>query len=178
MPHLPICLIAGGIGTAIGTFILAALTDKALLWVLIVWVAAYMVNLLINPQFKLEGRTARIFSPIIAGFAGISQGSTGIGGPVIATWIHSYRLESQVYVFAVSIMFLVISGVHFFAVSGIGLFTAERLWQGLLAVIPATLFVQFGMWTTPYISPKWFNRIVIAIVVIMEGKMIWQVTVG
>jgi hypothetical protein len=181
VPHLPISLIAASVGTVIGTFILVALTDKALLWLLIVWVAAYLVNLLINPNFKLEGRTARIFSPIIAGLAGLSQGSTGIGGPVVATWIHSYRLESQVYVFAASIMFLAISGTQFFSVAGFGLFTdtglftQERFLQGLLAVIPATLFVQLGMWTTPYISAKWFNRMVIAIVCVMEVKMIWQV---
>lgn len=181
VPHLPISLIAAGIGTVIGTFILAALSDTALLWVLIVWVAAYMVNLLLNPNFKLEGKSARIFSPFIAGLAGLSQGSTGIGGPVVATWMHSYRLEAKVYVFAASIMFLAISGTHFFAVAGFGLFTdtglftQERFIQGLLAVIPATLFVQIGMWTTPYISKIWFNRLVIAIVCVMEVKMIWQV---
>ncbi len=181
VPHLPVSLIAASIGTVIGTSVLAALTDKALLWLLIVWVAAYLVNLAVNPHFRLEGRKARIFSPVIAGFAGLSQGSTGIGGPVVATWLHSYRLESQVYVFAASIMFLAISGTHFFAVAGFGLFTdtglftQERFIQGLLAVIPATLFVQIGMWTTPYISAKWFNRLVIAIVCAMELKMIWQV---
>jgi len=184
VPHLPISLIAASIGTIIGTFVLASLSDKGLLWLLIVWVAAYMVNLLFNPNFKLEGRMARIFAPVIAAFAGLSQGSTGIGGPVVATWMHSYRLESQVYVFAASILFLSISGTHFFAVAGFGLFTdtglftQERFLQGLLAVIPATLFVQIGMWTTPYISAAWFNRLVLGIVCVMEVKMILQVTGG
>ena len=176
VPHLPKSLIAAGIGTAIGAFILAELTDQALLWLLVIWVAAYLIHLAINPEFRLEGRASRIFSPVIAGAAGLSQGSTGIGGPIVATWMHSYRLESQVYVFAASIMFLVISGTHFFTAAGIGLFDQERLLQGLLAVIPATLFVQIGMWTTPYISKKWFNRLVIAIVCIMEIKLIFQVT--
>lgn len=182
VPHLPVSLVAASLGTVCGTFILASLSDKALLWVLIAWVAAYMVNLVINPDFRLQGRAARLFSPVIAALAGLSQGSTGIGGPVVATWMHSYRLESQVYVFAASIMFLSISGTHFFAVAGFGLFTdtglftQERFIQGLLAVIPATLFVQIGMWTTPHISAKWFNRMVLAIVCVMEVKMIWQVT--
>jgi uncharacterized membrane protein YfcA len=51
----------------------------------------------------------------------------------------------------------------------------DRLWQGLLAIIPSLLFVQIGMWTTPHISPKWFNRMVIAIVIVMEAKLIWDV---
>jgi hypothetical protein len=30
------------------------------------------------------------------------------------------------------------------------------------------------MWTTPYISPIWFNRLVIAVVIIMWIKLIFQ----
>jgi uncharacterized membrane protein YfcA len=71
-------------------------------------------------------------------------------------------------------MFLAISGTHVFAVGGLGLYTEERVYQGLLAVIPTVLFTQFGMWTTPYISPIWFNRLVIAVVIIMWIKLIFQ----
>lgn len=175
IPHLPVALLAAAIGTVTGAFVLAALSDTALLWLLILWIAAYLLNLAVNPGFRLEGKLARYLSPAIAAVGGLSQGATGISGPVVATWIHSYRLQAQVYVFGVSIMFLVIAFVHLVAVSGIGLMHQDRLWQGLLAVVPSLLFVQIGMWTTPYISPKWFNRIVIAIVVVMEVKMIWQV---
>ena len=96
-------------------------------------------------------------------------------GRSIAAWIHSYRLEAQAYVFGVSIMFLVISGTQTLAVSGIGLMDQERLLQGLIAVVPTLVFVQLGIWTTPYISKKWFNRIVLTMIVVMEAKLIWQV---
>ena len=71
-------------------------------------------------------------------------------------------------------MFLVISGTHVFAVGGLGLYTEERIYQGILAVIPTVIFTQFGMWTTPYISAKWFNRLVLAVVIIMWIKLILQ----
>jgi hypothetical protein len=175
IPHLPLSLVMAGLGTVAGAFVLASLTDNALLWLLVVWIAAYLMNMAFNPDFKLEGRLARVVSPILATFAGVSQGATGISGPVVATWIHSYRLEAQGYVFGVSIMFLVIAGTHVAAVSGIGLMDQERLLQGLLAVVPTMIFVQIGMWTTPYISKKWFDRIVIAIIIAMEAKLLWQV---
>lgn len=176
VPHLPTALVAAAIGTFLGTLVLAALSDNALLWTLVVWIALYLLNLAINPNFKLEGKMARRASPVLALFAGISQGATGIAGPVVATWIHSYRLHSETYVFAVSIMFLVIAGVHLVAVSSIGLMDDERLVHGAWAIIPTIIFVQIGMWTTPYISPKWFNRLIIAFVVAMEFKLIWQLT--
>jgi hypothetical protein len=178
VPHLPTALIAGAIGTFIGTFVLATLDDNALLWILVVWIALYLLNLAINRNFRLEGKMARRASPILAVFAGISQGATGISGPVVATWIHSYRLHSETYVFAVSIMFMVIAGVHLAAVSSLGLMDSERMLQGAWAIIPTIIFVQIGMWTTPYISPKWFNRLIITFVVAMEFKLIWQLTGG
>jgi len=175
IPNLPLTLVLGTAGAISGAFVLASLTDTALLWLLVVWVGAYLINMTLNPDFRLEGRAATIMSPILAAFAGLSQGATGMSGPVIATWIHSYRLEAQAYVFGVSIMFLVISGAQTLAVSGIGLMDQERLLQGLIAVIPTLAFVQLGIWTTPYISRKWFNRIVLAMIVVMELKLIWQV---
>ena len=178
VPHLKVALIAAGLGTALGTFVLASLTDNALLWLLIVWLGLYLLILFFKPDFQLKGELARRASPVLAVIGGLSQGATGISGPIVATWIHSYRLHSQTYVFAVSIMFLVISGTHVFAVGGLGLYTEERIIQGLWALIPTMLFTQLGIWTTPYISPKWFNRLVLAIVVIMWGKLIWQANLG
>ena len=178
VPHLKVALIAAGLGTALGTFVLASLTDNALLWLLIVWLGLYLLILFFKPDFQLKGELARRASPVLAVIGGLSQGATGISGPIVATWIHSYRLHGQTYVFAVSIMFLVISGTHVFAVGGLGLYTEERIIQGLWALIPTMLFTQLGIWTTPYISPKWFNRLVIAIVVIMWGKLIWQANLG
>ena len=168
-------LIIAGIGTVAGAWVLSALGDGTLIWLLIVWIAAYLLNLTFNPDFRLEGKAARRAAPVMAAVAGVSQGATGISGPVVATWIHSYRLHGEVYVFGVSIMFLVIAGVHFVAVAGIGLMNQERLLQGLLAVIPTLIFVQLGMWTTRFVSRKWFNRIIIAFIVAMEIKMLTMV---
>ena len=174
-PHLTPSLLLAAVGTLGGAWVLAALDDRALIWLLIVWIAAYLLNLAFNPDFRLEGKAAERAAPAIAVVAGVSQGATGISGPVVATWIHSYRLHGEVYVFGVSIMFLVIAGVHILAVSGIGLMDQERLLQGVLAAVPTLLFVQLGMWCTRYVSKKWFNRIILAFIVAMELKMLTMV---
>ncbi len=175
IPNLAIALGFAALGTFLGSVVLATTSDEGLIWILILWIAAYLVNLAVNPNFRFEGRTARIVSPFIATFAGICQGATGIAGPVVATWIHSYRLQNEVYVFGVSIMFFAIGLTHVICIAGFGLFDATRATQGLWMVIPTLLFVQLGMWTTRLISPKWFSRVIIGIVIVMEAKLIWQV---
>jgi uncharacterized membrane protein YfcA len=173
IPGLPFMLVMAFIGTFLGTYVLATLDERALTYMLAAWIALYLGNMAINPNFRLRGRAALIGSPILAICAGISQGATGMSGPVIATWIHSYRLGNKTYVFGVAIMFLAISGAHVLAVSGGGLLDEARLTEGLLALIPTVLFLPLGMRMTNLISAKLFNRIIILLIVIMELKLVW-----
>lgn len=178
IPGLPFMLVMAFVGTLLGTYVLATLDDRALIYMLVGWVGLYLVNMAINPNFRLAGRAARIGSPILAVCAGISQGATGMSGPVIATWIHSYKLESKTYVFGVAVMFLAISGGHVLGVSGGGLMDQARLYEGLLALIPTAVFVPLGMRLTHRFSTKMFNRIIILLIVLMEIKLIWGVIVS
>lgn len=176
IPGLPLALAAAAVGTVFGTYTLASLDDRTLSYILIGWIAAYLANLLLNPDFRLEGKAARRASPVIATLAGVSQGATGMSGPVIATWIHSYRLANEAYVFGVSVMFLCISVIHVLGVSAAGLMDQARLMQGLIAVIPVVIFVPLGMRMTKLVSARLFNRMIIALVIAMEIKLIWQAT--
>lgn len=176
-PHVPKlgpALVCAAIGTLIGVYILASLDDRSLIYLIIGWIALYLVNLVLNPNFRIEGRAATIAAPLLATLSGISQGATGIAGPVVATWIHSYRLEKQVYVFGVCVMFLCISGVQTAAVAVGGLMDGQRMMEGLLAVIPTLLFVPLGMKTLKYVSPRVFNNIIIGCIVVMEARLIWK----
>lgn len=174
IPGLPFMLVMAFVGTLLGTYVLATLDDRTLIYMLAAWVGLYLVNLTINPDFRLAGRAARFGSPVLAICAGISQGATGMSGPVIATWIHSYRLESKTYVFGVAVMFLAISGGHVLAVSGGGLMDQARFSEGLLALIPTALFLPLGMRMTNLFSTKIFNRLIIFLIVFMEIKLIWR----
>ena len=65
------------LGVALGTWVLATLDERTLTIVLTVWIAFYLVTVLFNLKIEPEGKLARVFSPIIAGGAGICQGAVG-----------------------------------------------------------------------------------------------------
>ena len=175
MPGLWLALICAAAGAILGAYGLVVLDERVLLWVMTIWLAVYLIHRAISPDFRLEGRAAQIASPILAASAGIAQGATGMSGPFIATWIHSYRLQAETYVFGVSALFLAVSSGHLAGVSGFGLFDQERLLQGVLALIPVVIFVRLGMRTTRLMSPKLFDRLILGLIVVMELKLVWQV---
>jgi uncharacterized protein len=166
------------VGTILGTIILVVLTERTLITLMACWIGLYLINLWFNPGWRLQGKAAKYGSPVFALLAGVSQGATGIAGPPVAIWMHAFRLTGEAYVFGVSMMFLVISGVHLAGVSGAGLMDPQRLMIGAIAVIPTILFVQLGMRTTKHVSPKLFNRIIIGFVVLMELRLIYKAVTG
>ena len=178
VPGLSLALVCAAAGAAFGAYGLVAFDERVLLWIMTVWLAVYLVHRSVKSEFRLAGRAARIASPILATAAGIAQGATGMSAPLIATWIHSYRLQAEAYVFGVSALFLSISGAHLIAVAGFGLFDQERAMQGLLALIPVVIFVRLGMRMTRMISAKLFDRLIIGLIVVMEGKLVWQLIEG
>lgn len=174
IPGLPVVLGCAMVGAIVGTYVLATLDDEILVLALIAWIGLYLVNFWLNPDFRLQGRAAKWGSPVLAAIAGVSQGAMGMSGPVIATWIHSYRLQAQAYVFAVSALFLAISATHVLAVAGAGLMDRTRFIEGLLALIPMAMFLPVGMRMSRHIGARTFNRLIIGLVVVMEIKLIWQ----
>jgi len=50
VPHLKISLICAGVGTASGAFVLASLSDNALLWLIIVWLLFSPLSLIFSSR--------------------------------------------------------------------------------------------------------------------------------
>ncbi len=171
-------LLAGALGVGLGTWVLATLNERTLTIVLTVWIAIYLMTVLFNLKIEPEGKAARVFSPVIAGGAGICQGAVGMSGPFIATWAHAMGFLRETYVFATSLLFMSISVTHVLGVGVAGLYDQERIVQGLLAILPVMIFIPLGMRLTKRVSPRVFNLLIIAIIALMEVRLVWGLMTG
>ena len=171
-------LLAGALGVGLGTWVLATLNERTLTIVLTVWIAIYLMTVLFKLKIEPEGKAARVFSPVIAGGAGICQGAVGMSGPFIATWAHAMGFLKETYVFATSLLFMSISVTHVFGVGVAGLYDQERIVQGLLAILPVMIFIPLGMRLTKRVSPRMFSLLIVAIIALMEVRLVWGLLAG
>ena len=178
MPQIWPPLLAGALGVGLGTWVLATLEERSLTILLAVWIAFYLLTVLFNVKIEPESRAARVFSPAIAGGAGICQGAVGMSGPFIATWAHAMGFVKETYVFATSLLFMSISATHVLGVGVAGLYNYERIVQGLLAILPVMIFIPLGMRLTRKISARVFNLIIVGIIALMEVRLVWELAVG
>jgi uncharacterized protein len=137
-------------------------------------VAVFLVLLLINPSFRLDGRLGRIVTTLASSIGGFTQGATGVSGPLFSTLVLSFRLKREAYIFYNGLLFGLFNVIQIIAMLWLGMFTWQRTLEGLLALIPLFIFQYIGMRAMGAISARVFNGAVIGVIILMEIKLVWD----
>ncbi len=172
--HLPF-LIAGFLGGIFGTFALAAIDDRWLKLALAAWLAMYLLQFafgnFLQSVFQAKGTAAAA-----VGFTGGAiQGATGVSAHIVAPYFHGRNLAAEAYAFLVACAFLTFSAAQLMTATGTQLFSPERLILGTVALVPALLFTRVGIRFAGSISQEAFQKLLIALFVLMEIKLLADV---
>lgn len=154
---LPILLSTGIVGAVGGTWLLKALDPRILSGVLALIIVVYILVRQFKPELELSPTATRRLSPPVGLAAGTLQGATGISGPLVTTWLHSYRLEPPVYIVSLVTLFQVFGAVQAVTLFSVGLFTPSRVFEGMLAVVPMAIALPIGARLATRMSPKTFD---------------------
>lgn len=155
----------GFAGAFVGTYALVNVPEEPLLVALAVTIIAFVVNYFRSPELQIDPVTSRRWSPAVGGLAGMMQGAVGVSGPVVATWLHGYRLPPTTYVFSVTAIFGVTGAVQLGLLASAGQFDAERLAVSALAFIPVLAVLPVGTRLRRRLGGPGFDRAVLAVLV-------------
>lgn len=168
-------LVAGFFGSILGTVLLVNVDDRWLKLTLAAWLALYLVQAvsgnILRWVFQAQGTAA---TPV-GMLAGAIQGATGVSAHIVAPYFHNRDLAPVAYAFLVACAFLAFSAAQLMTAAGTQLFTAERLAIGAIALIPTLIFTHAGTLLAGRISATLFSRLLIAIFVLMEIRLLADV---
>ncbi|MFK8025878.1 MAG: TSUP family transporter [Ilumatobacter sp.] len=162
---LPVLAAFGVIGALIGVVAFVWLPSTILVVVLIVAIVAYVVTFLTKPDLQVGPERSRAWAPVVGTAAGAFQGSIGISGPIIGSWIHSYRLDRGAHILSVTSLFL-ITGATQFTVLAVTGELAGRMVASLLACIPVLASIPIGASIRERVSTRGFDHAVIGMLVV------------
>jgi uncharacterized membrane protein YfcA len=168
---LPLLIGTGLFGAVAGTWLLKTLDPRVLSGVLAALIAAYVVLRLLRPTFQLRPAVTRVMSGPVGAAAGALQGATGISGPLLNTYLHSYRLDPPVFVISLVTLYEMFALAQAATLVGLGLFTADRFAEGLLVLIPMGLLLPLGARLSTRLSPRTFDLWILALLVGSAGKL-------
>lgn len=178
VPELKRILIGALPGALIGAAILQFASARFLETSLGIWIFAYLALRLAHPNFRLTAGFRRRWSPAVGASAGALQASTGISAPIIAPYIDSLKLEPEAYVFAVCTCFGTFAAAHLSVVSIAGVLDRETVFQGLLAIVPAIVFIPVGVRARRFISQRVFDLIIRGMLAVMGLRLLYGAWFG
>lgn len=168
---LPVMLVFGALGVGVGVWALVELDSRLLALGLAALIAVYAIASLTRPDFALPSSVTRFLSPPIGFGGGVLQGATGIAGPLVATYVHGFRLPKSSYMFAITAQFQLFALIQVMVFVALGMYTRVRLVESLLALIPVVLVLPIGIRLARRLDRRRFDLVVLTILVIMGAKL-------
>jgi hypothetical protein len=159
---LPTLLVVGVIGAAFGTLLFVSVPEEPLMAALILVIVGYVVIFFAHPDLRTTPATSRRLAPGVGAVGGLFQGAIGISGPIVGTWIHSYRLERGAHVLSVTVLFLA-SGFAQFSILVAHGELSGRVTATLLACIPVLAAIPIGSRVRHRVSGRAFDLAIIGI---------------
>lgn len=171
---LPVLLVMGVIGTIVGSLLLESLNEDILSVVLAAMIGTYVAVFFAHPNLRLSPGITRIASPPVGAAAGMLQGATGMSGPLISTYLHSYRMEREVFVFSLTTLFQVYAVVQAVTLLSVGLYTVDRLVLSVLSLFAAMAALPFGARLARHLSRRTFDVVVIVVLITSAIKLLYD----
>ena len=167
-------MATGVVGTLLGVWLLLSIDDRIMSVVLGVFMLVYIIWYLLNPERKIDDRTARrLAAP--AGFgAGVLVGATGVSAPVIGTYVHSLRLARSGFVFAVSVPFFFLGVMQILSLAALGGYDQARITAGILACVPVVVVTPIAMRVGKNLSVQTFQYVVLVVLGVAAVWLMWS----
>lgn len=162
---LPILATAGVLGAIIGTLLLVNTPETPLVIAVIVAIVGYVTLFLAHPELRVGSRRSRRLAPLVGAVAGVFQGAIGISGPIVGSWIHSYRLPRGAHILSVTSLFFITGTTQLVVLVASGELSG-RVVATLLACIPVLGSIPIGTRLRNSVSGRGFDLAIVGMLAV------------
>jgi uncharacterized membrane protein YfcA len=162
---LPMLAVAGVVGAVIGTLLFVNIPETPLVIAVIVSIIGYVVLFFAHPDLRTTPQRSRVLAGPVGLIAGTFQGAIGISGPIVGSWIHSYRLSRSAHILSVTTLFM-LTGLTQLIVLIVNGELSGRVTATLLACIPVLAAIPLGTRLRDRVSVRNFDLAIIAVLVV------------
>ena len=107
-----------------------------------------------------------MLSPLVGLTAGICNGSIGVSGPVVGSYLLALDMPAASFTFTVSLMYCSMSLLRLIGLSALGEVGQAQLAMGLGLLALALVGQRVGFWLQRRISQQSFERAVLGVMLV------------
>jgi uncharacterized membrane protein YfcA len=163
MTLLFICCL---LGVPIGAFLLTVLPVRVIALLLGLFTISFIATRLRRPTFGIQREHERVLAPMVGLTAGIFNGTIGVSGPVLGSYLIAIGVSAATFAFTIQTMFLTMTLVRLGGLVALGEITSPVLATGAVLLVPALAGQSVGIWLQRRISARQFERAVLVVMAI------------
>jgi hypothetical protein len=122
-------------------------------------------------------RLARL-APIVGFLAGVSNGSVGVSGPILAPYLLAMRMPPPTFSFTISMLFLAMNVIRFAGLIAVGALGAGTLILGGALLVPAIVGQRIGFGLQRRVSRPVVERVVLVLLFLAAVSLLVRALAG
>lgn len=135
-------LVPAILGVLVGVALFSVLPERAIGGLLGALILVFVTLRLLDVKIRISPDHQRIAGPIAGLAGGILSGSSGVSGPIFASYLLSLGTPPRTFAFTLSAVYVVLTTVRFAGLVVAGSMTWMLVASGALLLVPAL----FGQW--------------------------------
>lgn len=167
-------LVASVLGTALGAQLLVILPGYVLAIALGLFAGWYVVGSLRRRPMQLTDAAERRVAPGVGFLAGVSNGALGASGPILGSYLLAIGLSGRHFVFAISLIFAVMSAMRVVTLGVLGEYTLTILLVGAGLAVPSYVGQRIGFWLQGRLSAVAFQRLILLVLLAASLNLLWR----
>lgn len=166
------------IGIAAGTFasapLLIAANPKVLQFIVACLVGLYALQRIRKRDITIKPERERTAGLLMGLFCGGIGGITMLIGPLVAVYMAALKLERDVFVGSIALIYLVTTLSIGLALASVDQLTPNLIAASLLACIPATIGVVSGAYCRKFVSQAVFEQLLTVLILAISLSMFYR----
>lgn len=167
-------LFMSGVGVLIGVVLFAALPARVIGALMGTVIVSFVVLRLLNRVPEITAAQARLAGPTIGLVGGVLSSTSGLSGPLFATYLVSLRIPPRPFAFTLNAIYSVLTTVRFFGFALAGAVTSTLLVMAGALMAPALAGQWLGLRFQHSRSVLTLERAVIAMLLVTGVKLLFD----
>lgn len=162
---LPSFVGLGAIGAVAGAWLLPRINDRLLFLLLALLLSSFLAWRFSSANPRWSPRVQKFGRIPVALTCGVSQGATGISGPLVAAWFQGLGVSRERFVASNTVIFLLTGSVQLLTLSATGQWSSQRFYGAALAAVVVIVVLPFGIRIGRSLDAARFDLAVSAVIV-------------
>ncbi|HXH83652.1 MAG TPA: sulfite exporter TauE/SafE family protein [Candidatus Tectomicrobia bacterium] len=170
--RMAVLILAGGVGTVLGTALLVVLSSRTVTLVLGVLVLLFVALSLMRVAPTVAPGWERWLSPVVGLAAGIVGGVTNVYGTALVLYFYALGMAKHEFVASLALTFLVTKVVQLGSVAWYGLLTWPLVGASLGLTAVALVAFRLGILVQDRLDQRAFNRAVLVFLSVLGAWLV------